>query len=250
MFDWNYWLEVFESRVPQLVIAPPPPPGALTPREHARIADSIGTFQLGEQSEGRALLAFAERFGTRHGWPEVPKITALFIREEQHHAAQLREFMLSQGIPLKRRQWTDSVFRHMRKLAGFEAAVTILVSAEMIGFVYYRALARATGCAYLTSICRQMCADEAVHLRYEAQLLRALRRNRPRWLATLVDSAHRAFLGITARIVYRGHRAVLGHAGHDAASFRRDCQSLYRTALCGDGSRYRVRSARDAVNRS
>ena len=46
--------------------------------------------------------------------------------------------------PSRHRNWTDSIFRRIRKLAGYEAAVTILVTAEMIGFVYYRALARAT----------------------------------------------------------------------------------------------------------
>ena len=244
MFDWGYWLELYEARVPRLTIAPPPGPGALTPEEHVRIAASIATFQLGEQSEGRTLQMFAERFGARHGCPDLGKVTALFIREEQHHAAQLRTFMVSQGIALKCRQWTDSVFRRIRKLAGFEAAVTILVTAEMIGFVYYRALARATRCAYLTSICRQMCADEAVHLRYEAQLLRTLRDSRPAWLRSLLERTHRVFLGITARIVFRDHRAVLEFAGHDAASFRRDCLALYRTVLAGGGARYAVRAER------
>jgi hypothetical protein len=250
MFDWNYWLELFEARVAQLSVAPPPGPGALTPGERARIANSIATFQLGEQSEGRTLQMFAERFGARHGCPELPKVTALFIREEQHHAAQLRTFMLSQGMPLKRRQWTDSVFRYIRKLAGFEAAVTILVSAEMVGFVYYRALARNTRCAYLTTICRQMCADEAVHLRYEAQLLRTLRGTRPAWLRWLVERVHRGFLWITATIVFRDHRAVLEYAGHDATSFRRDCLALYRTVLAGSGARHGIRAGAHARTKS
>lgn len=193
---------------------------------------------------------FADRFAARHGWPEVSRVTELFIREEQHHAAQLRAFMTSQGIPLKARNWTDSAFRHLRKLAGFEAAVTILVTAEMIGFVYYRALSRATRCAYLTTICRQMCADEAVHLRYEAQLLRTLRGKRPAWLRTAVEWAHRGFLAITAHIVYREHREVLEFAGHDARSFRRDCRSLYRTVLAGTGARHGIRSQRNPLSRS
>jgi hypothetical protein len=242
MFDWNYWLRLYESRVPQLRIDPPPPPGTLTTEETARIADSIATFQLGEQSEGRTLLMFAEKFGARHAEPDVLRVTALFIREEQHHAAQLREFMLSQGIALKRRNWTDSVFRHIRKLAGFEAAVTILVTAEMIGFVYYRALARATDCAHLKTICRQMCADEAVHLRYEAQLLRKLRGTRGPGRRALIEWAHRSFLGVTARIVFREHRVVLEYAGLNARSFRKDCLSLYRTVLAGTGARYGMRA--------
>ena len=246
MFDWNYWLAEFEARVPRLVVAPVPPGSALTNQERARIRDSIATFQLGEQSEGRTLLRFASEFGARRGCPEIARVTALFIREEQHHAAQLRAFMLAHGLPLKERNWTDSIFRRIRRLAGFEAAVTILVTAEMIGFVYYRALARATDNPYLKTICRQMCADEAIHLRYEAQLLRTLRGPRPPWLRALVERAHRTFLGVTARIVFREHRRVLEFAGHDARSFRRDCQSLYRTVLAGTGARYGINAQRDA----
>jgi len=242
VFDWNYWLAEFEARVPRLVVAPIPAGSRLSGEEKARIGDSIGTFQLGEQSEGRTLLRFAEDFALRRNIPQLPRVTELFIREEQHHAAQLRAFMLAHGLPLKQRNWTNSIFRQIRRLAGYEAAVTILVTAEMIGFVYYRALARNTGNACLRTICRQMCADEAIHLRYEAQLLRTLRGARAPWLRLLVERAHRVFLGITARIVFREHRAVLEHAGHDAHSFRRDCASLHRTVLACPNPRYGVRT--------
>jgi hypothetical protein len=246
MFDWNYWLDEFEGRVPRLVVARVPRNSVLTREERARIADSIGTFQLGEQSEGRTLLRFAREFGARHACPELGRVTELFIREEQHHAAQLREFMLAHGIALKRRNWTDSIFRQIRRLAGFETAVTILVTAEMVGFVYYRALGRATQNACLRTICRQMCADEAIHLRYEAQLLRTLRGARPRWLRGLVALAHRSLLSVAARVVFREHRAVLEFAGHDAGTFVRDCRSLYRTVLAAP----RERVAASGLSRS
>jgi hypothetical protein len=246
MFDWGYWLDEFEGRVSRLVVARVPRNSVLTRDERARIADSIGTFQLGEQSEGRTLLRFAREFGARHACPELGRVTELFIREEQHHAAQLREFMLAHGIALKKRNWTDSIFRQIRRLAGFETAVTILVTAEMVGFVYYRALARATQNTYLRTICRQMCADEAIHLRYEAQLLRTLRGSRPRWLRAAVELAHRTLLAAAARVVFREHRKVLEFAGYDARDFRRDCASLYRTVLAAP----RVRAADPGLSRS
>jgi hypothetical protein len=246
MFDWNYWLTEFEARAPRLVVARVPRDSLLTAEERRRIADSIGTFQLGEQSEGRTLLRFAREFGARHSCPALGRVTELFIREEQHHAAQLREFMLAHGVALKRRNWTDSIFRQIRRLAGFETAVTILVTAEMIGFVYYRALGRGTRNAYLRTICRQMCADEAIHLRYEAQLLRTLRGARPRWLRVLVEQAHRTFVAVTARLVFREHRAVLEFAGHDVRSFVSDCRSLYRTVLAAQRARHGTAS----LNRS
>jgi len=231
MFDWNYWLEIFQARAARLVIHQPGPGDRLSEEERRRIGASIATFQLGEQSEGRTLLRFARQFAARNQLPALPEVTALFIKEEQHHAAQLATFMRINGIPPKQASWTDSIFRVLRKLAGFEAAVTVLVTAEMIGFVYYRALARATDSRCLKSLCREMCADEAVHLRYETQLLMTLRGDRPAPVRRLVEFLHRTLLAISAHVVFQDHRRVLGHVGYTARGFRRDCQAIYRMVM-------------------
>ena len=231
MFDWIYWQELFEGRAATLVIRRPPADDRLTDPERSRIGSSLGTFQLGEQSEGRTLQAFAESFAAQRGIPALPAVTALFIKEEQHHAAQLAEFMRANGIPLKRRNWTDSIFRRIRKLAGYEAAVTILVTAEMIGFVYYRALARATASPCLKTICREMCADEAIHLRYETQLLMTLRGERRPLARRMVEILHRTLLSVSARVVFHDHVRVLRHVGYTPRSFRRDCQTIYRMVM-------------------
>jgi hypothetical protein len=139
--------------------------------------------------------------------------------------------MLANGIPLKQVNWTDSIFRRIRKLAGYEAAVTVLVTAEMIGFVYYRALARATASRGLKSICRQMCADESVHLRYETQLLMTLRGERGTMARGLVDGAHRLLLSVAAFVVFHDHRRVLRHVGYDARSFHADCRAIHRMVM-------------------
>ena len=241
MFDWNYWLELFEARARDLVIHRPAPADRLSDAERARIGASIGTFQLGEQSEGRTLQAFAAAFAAHRGIPALPAVTALFIKEEQHHAAQLAEFMRANDIPLKRRNWTDSVFRRIRKLAGYEVAVTILVTAEMIGFVYYRALARATDSPGLKTICRQMCTDEAVHLRYETQLLMTLRGERAPLARRLVEFLHRTLLSMSARVVFHDHRRVLRHVGYTPGSFRRDCEAVYRMVMSNHARRPRSR---------
>jgi hypothetical protein len=207
MFDWNYWLEIFEARAPQLVIRRPDAGDWLSDEECKRIASSIATFQLGEQSEGRTLLRFAEKFARRRNLPALPRVTALFIREEQHHAAQLKTFMEANGIPLKRHNWTDSVF------------------------VYYRALARATTSRLLKAICRGMCADESLHLRYETQLLMTLRGDRRPFARRVVERLHRSLLYVSARIVFIEHRSVLRHAGYDSRGFVRDCQTIYRMVM-------------------
>jgi hypothetical protein len=249
MFDWNYWLEIFSARAPRLPIHRPGPDDWLTDDEHRRIARSIATFQLGEQSEGRTLLAFAHAFAATRGLPALPAVTALFIKEEQHHAAQLKIFMRANGIPLKERSWTDSIFRRLRKLAGFEAAVTVLVTAEMIGFVYYRALARATNSRCLKTICRTMCADESLHLRYETQLLLTLRGHRGPLRRRFVEFLHHTLLTASACVVFHDHRRVLVHAGYGLRSFVRDCRATYRMVMRVGAYRPRMRdTARNSMD--
>jgi hypothetical protein len=155
------------------------------------------------------------------------RIVELFIREEQRHAALLRSFMEDHGIPLESRHWTDRVFRRLRRLAGLELYMCVLISAELTGNVYYRVLASATGCQRLRVLCRTLVADELVHVAFESQLLIALRAGRPAWVRALMRSTHRAFFAATASVVWLTHRALLRHAGYDARTFLRLCLAQY-----------------------
>src|SRR6185437_10083069 len=120
------WLNHFEYHAEQPRGAPGGSRGGLRPEERRLIARSIATFQLGEQSDGTGLLRAAYRFATAHGEELLPRITELFIREEQRHARLLREFMEEHGIRAKCRHWTDGVFRRLRRLAGFELYLHVL----------------------------------------------------------------------------------------------------------------------------
>ncbi len=91
------------------------------------------------------LLRAAQRFARAHRIPALVGIVELFIREEQRHAALLRAFMEKHHIVLKRTDWTDRVFRRVRQLAALELHLYVLISAEPIGIVYYRALAAGFG---------------------------------------------------------------------------------------------------------
>ena len=95
--------------------------------------------------------------------PELGRVTELFIREEQHHAAQLREFMLAHGIALKQRNWTDSVFRQIRRSPDFEPRCQPRPRRWCGSCTTGLARPHAT-CAPAAG---RMCADEAIHLRYE-----------------------------------------------------------------------------------
>ena len=225
--DFEIWLNHFEYHAEH----PRPVPNGLSdllrPDEQRLIAGSIATFQLGEQSEGRRFRRAAQVFAHGRGIPALVRIAELFVREEQRHAALLRAFMEDHRIALKRTDWTDRVFRLIRRLAGLELHLYLLISAELIGIVYYRALEEATDCQRLRVLCRGLVSDELAHIGFESQLLLALRADRAAPVQALIRLAHRAFYAGTAGLVWLTHRSALRQGGHCARSFLRVCLSQY-----------------------
>jgi hypothetical protein len=195
--------------------------------ERLLIAGSIATFQLGECSEGRTLLRAAERFAQQKGLPHLVRIFELLIREEQRHASLLRAFMQDHRIALKKTDWTDRIFRLIRRLAGLQLYLSVLTCAELIGKVYYRALESATACKRLRVLCRAIVSDELAHIGFETQLLATLRATRAAPLRALARPIHRIFFAITAAVVWTTHRSVLRRAGYGARSFLRSCLAEY-----------------------
>lgn len=221
------WLNHFEYHAEQPRGAPTGSLSGLRPEERRLIGRSIATFQLGEQSDGTGLLRAAYRFAAAHGDELLPRITELFIREQQRHARLLRGFMDEHGIRGKCRHWTDIVFRRVRRLAGFELYLHVLITAELIGNVFYRALESVTGCQRLRVLCRTLIADELAHIGYESELILELRARKPAALRASIRLMHRAFFCVAAFAVWISHHAVLRRAGHTAGGFLRTCLEQY-----------------------
>jgi len=224
--DLEIWLNHFEHHALRSRRVPRGLSDVLRPDERELIASSIATFQLGEQSEGRTLLRAAERFAAGQA-PHLLRIIELLIREQQRHASLLRTFMQDHRMPLKRTDWTDRIFRFIRRLAGLQLHVCVIICAELIGNVYYRALESVTDCERLQVLCRTIVSDELAHVGFESQLLFTLRAGRAPPLRALARTVHRLFFAGTAAVVWLTHRSVLRRAGHSGRSFLRSCQAQY-----------------------
>jgi hypothetical protein len=225
--DLPVWLNHFEHHARHPRSIPTDVPDVLMPHERRLIARSIAIFQLGEQAEGRTLTRAAQRFSEARRLSSVARIVELFIREEQRHAALLREFMEHHGIALKSADWTDAVFRRIRRFAGLELYLYVFISAELIGNVYYRALESATNCQRLKVLCRVLVSEELAHVGFESDLLLGLRGSRAAPTRALLRWAHRAFFVCTACIVWATHRPVLGAAGMGFTGFLKSCLAQY-----------------------
>lgn len=227
----DIWLNHFEYHAEHPRRLPLGVPNVLTANERRLIARSIATFQLGEQSSGSNLSRAACQFAQQQSAPKVARITEFLIWEEQQHAALLKAFMAAHAIPTRRADWTDRIFRRIRKLADLELCLGVLVTAELIGNVYYRALENVTDCQRLRWLCRMMVADELAHIGFETDLLLSMRAHRSRPVRAVIELAHRSFLTATAWVVWMTHRAVLEKAGYRVWSFVSACDAQYRFYL-------------------
>jgi hypothetical protein len=135
--------------------------------------------------------------------------------------------MEDHGIDRKETDLSDFVFCCLRRLGGFGFRLNVLVAAELIANVYYRALEVATGCQRLKILCRTLVADELAHIGLESQLLLATRARKPALLRAAGRLLHRGFFSSAGTVVYLTHRGILRSAGYNLGSFLRVCATQY-----------------------
>src|ERR1700731_436936 len=114
---------------------------------------SLQLFQLGEGARGLTFLELGRRHAHATGDLDFTETLALFIAEEQRHSALLGRYLRALGVGLLQKHWVDRIFRRLRKLAGLECMVTVLVTAEVLAVPYYRAVHRISRCPALRALC-------------------------------------------------------------------------------------------------
>jgi hypothetical protein len=240
---FRQWLEYFQWNSEEPDTFPWQARETLSPLERMRIAKSIATFQLGENSEGSALLKFARAYGDREGVAILPLVTAFFVQEERKHSELLARFMERHGIPARASDWTDAVFRRLRKPFGFEVSVSVLITAELIALVYYRALREATSSRLLRALCNKILDDEKAHVEYESALIRFAQERRG-WGTRAWRLGQRLLFAATVAIVYREHGAVLRAGGYPWVKFRAACGEEFRRAFPAASGEVKYRDGR------
>jgi len=219
------WREAFRANSARLLEIPWSLGAGLSGAERAVVARSVQAFQLGESSEGRHLMRRARAHSERTGEADYVEAVRLFIAEEHRHARDLDRFLDLAGIPRLRAHWVDAVFRLLRRLAGLELLIAVLITAEVIAKVYYLALREATGSAVLRRLCDQILRDEAEHVRFQAERLGLLRIGRSRPGIGAAIGSHRLFLAATCLVVWHDHGGVLRAGGFGFGRFLRACRA-------------------------
>jgi hypothetical protein len=213
------WCDHFRRNVDRQIEIPWDAVAALAePKRHILIP-SLQDFQLGESSEGKHGLARAAAYGQRVNDPHYAEAVRLFFAEENRHAAYLARYLRSTGAETIGRSWTDSVFRRVRRLLGLELLITVLLTAELIGEVYYRAIHAATDCHTLRALCAQILRDERQHVRFHIERFVYLRSRRSKWVLWMQNTAWRTFFRATCLAVWSKHRHAFRVGGYSLRRF-------------------------------
>ncbi len=227
------WQDYFKSNVGKLLPIPWGSGAALSPEEKAVLIPSLQDFQLGESSDGKHGLSLAAQYGDRVGDPGYVEAMRLFFAEEGRHAAALKRYLELAGAVTIERSWTDFFFRRIRRLLGLETMITVLLSAELIGKVYYRAIHAASRCPVLRGVCAQLLRDEKMHLRFHIERLRIMCTKRSRVRRRCGLALHRCvYFGACLAVWWRHGRAIRrGEFGF--RKFWREAWKEWRNALEG-----------------
>jgi hypothetical protein len=228
------WRIYFEDNAGSLLDIPWELGPDLAAGEVSRLKRSICEFQAGESSEGRHLLGLAQEYSAATGDAEYARAAALFIAEEQRHARDLGRVLLTNGVPLLTTTFTDRVFRGLRHMhRKLEVSVGVLVTAEIIAKVYYRALRDATGSAVLRRLCDQILQDEMRHVEFQTDQLSRLRSGRGPSLMMVTMALQRFLFWGTVLVVWAFHRPVIAAGGMGFRDWWRLCWLEFNDAFAG-----------------
>ena len=150
----------------------------LTPTEAAILIPSLQDIQLCESSEGVHSRQTAVRYGEKIGDSHYGEAVRLFFAEENRHSAYIARFLALANTPTIQHSWTDFWFRRFRRLMGLEMLLVVLLTAEVIGKAYYRAIYAASQSAVLRRISAQLQRDEKMHILFHIERLEMIRRQR------------------------------------------------------------------------
>lgn len=218
-FNFRHWIHAFEDNANKPDNFDWNAAEPLSEKEKYIVAESIRQFQRGESGEGKYIFQDAKKYVQQCADDSYMNALKLFIHEEHRHALYLQKFMQKNNIPKQSKHWVDSVFRWLRHKGNLEVSILVLLTAELIAAVYYKALAKATNSALLNQICKRILNDEDLHIRFQSFALNQIQKGRNPFLNFYMRFNYAVLLSGTIPVVWFCHSKVFKAAGYNFFSF-------------------------------
>jgi hypothetical protein len=218
--------------------APGPDP---TRPEIRALAASVAIFQLGESGGGSRLRRYADSLTAEDpAFAGYGRAVALFVDEENGHAALLRQMVLRLGGTLLEKQWSNSIFRFIRNVLGLEFNVQVLLSAELIARGYYGLLARHAPDPVIRACCCRITRDEVGHIAFHVDFFRDRLGAWPAWRSLLWRAQFQFLFALAGWVVWLDHGKALHACGITRELFTEKTARACQSFLGGLASRSRA----------
>ena len=223
------WLDHFERNHAERLPIPWERRIAVNAALREPLIRSLQRFQVGESGDGAHLKSGAARTGST----DYARTIALFIAEEQEHSRWLARLIQGMGGTLLVHHWSDTVFVALRRLCGLRLELMVLLVAEMIAVVYYRALHEGVTDPTLAAVFAQIRRDEDGHVGFHVDFLRGVFAPRPPLTRFIVRTAWHTLFSLACLLVLFDHRGVLRAVGVRPRTFWRRAQNVFRRTAAG-----------------
>jgi hypothetical protein len=131
----------------------------------------------------------------------------------------LGTYLDRENIPRLQAHWLDQIFQWLRRQINLENTVRVILTAELIASVYYRALFQATYSGLLQQICLRILADEEMHLNFQCFTLYQISQERSRFRNWLVRKAYGGLLAGTIVVVWVSYFRTMRAGGYGFFTF-------------------------------
>ncbi len=220
----------------------------IEPGLRALLVHSLQSFQLGEAAGGRIHeQVLVQRDPALD--PSTRRSIQLYVEEEWRHARELELVLEALGATVIQKHWSNAAFTYCRRLFGFRVKLLTMATAEIVGIVYYRALATGAGSPSLALVLSGIAADEEHHLDFQAEWFAHVLGLVPRWWRPLYALYLALVFGVilvaALLSVWFEHQNLLRRVGlrfgalveqslHEVA-LRRAPVTAFSQAECGQG---------------
>ncbi|OON69026.1 hypothetical protein [Hymenobacter sp. CRA2] len=209
------WTAYFRANKTHLADVSWDDPYCLSAREKRAAGRSLQHFQRFETSEGQFLQQRAADLGD----PAYVAAIRGLIQEEGDHSQALGQFLDQQCLPRLRRSWVNDAFRWLRRWGSLETTVRVLLTAEVVGTVYFRALYHATYSGLLQQLCLRLLRDEEMHVNFQCFTLSQLRPRRSALGWWWRQRLHGLLTAGTALVVWLWYNRALWAGGMGPVGF-------------------------------
>ncbi len=124
--------------------------------------------------------------------------------------------------------WLARAFCWCGSRGGLEPTLLVILMSEVLALVYYAVVRRVTGSAVLRRLCAQILRDERQHVRFQAERLAILRRDRPGPLLILTHGLDALLFAGAALACWCGHQRALRAGGLDFGRYARAAWRQFR----------------------